>query len=125
MAERVDVLEASHEALQTELADTERHIQLGYQRAEKLRTALEALQDLLGDESAVELKKLGDPSGESVENGSVSRTMDKLQGEGEKSEKGKSSQAKGDEAAVTAGGETAKGAAAEGPTPVWLETKEA
>ena len=128
MAERVDVLEASHEALQTELADTERHIQLGYQRAEKLRTALEALQDLLGDESAVELKKLGDPSGESGENGSVSRTMDKLQGEGEKSDKGKSAKAKGDEAAATAGGangDAAKGDAAEGPTPVWLETKEA
>ncbi len=123
MAERVDVLEASHEALQTELADTERHIQLGYQRAEKLRTALEALQDLLGDESAVELKqKPGEPSGE---NGSVSRTMDKLQGDGEKSEKGKSAQAKGDESADTAGGEAAKGDAAEGPTPVWLETKEA
>ncbi len=128
MAERVDVLEASHEALQTELADTERHIQLGYQRAEKLRTALEALQDLLGDESAVELKKLGGPGGESGENGSVSRTMDKLQGDGEKSEKDKSAQAEGDEAAVTASGakgNAAKGDDAEGPTPVWLETKKA
>jgi len=122
MAERVDVLEASHEALQTELADTERHIQLGYQRAEKLRTALEALQDLLGDESAAARKKLEEPSGEGGENGSVSRTMDKLQGE--KSEKGKSSQAEGDPAAVTAGGDAAKGDA-EGPTPVWLEKKEA
>ncbi len=125
MAERVDVLEASHEALQTELADTERHIQLGYQRAEKLRTALDALQDLLGDESAAELKKPGELSGESGETGSVSRTMDKLQGEGEKSEKGKSAKGTVDEAAVTAGGEAAKGDAAEGPTPVWLETKEA
>ena len=122
MAERVDVLEASHEALQTELADTERHIQLGYQRAEKLRTALEALHDLLGDESAVELEQL---SGESGENGSVSRTMDKLQGEGEQPEKGKSAQAEGDAAAVTAGGEAEKSDAADGPTPVWLETKEA
>ena len=125
MAERVDVLEASHEALKTELADTERHIQLGYQRAEKLRTALEALQDLLGDESAVELKELGELSGESGQNGSVSRTMDKLQGDGEQSEKGKSAQAKGEAAAVTAGGDAAKSDAAEGPTPVWLETKEA
>ncbi len=125
MAERVDVLEASHEALKTELADTERHIQLGYQRAEKLRTALEALHDLLGDESAVELKKMEELSGESGENGSVSRTMDKLQGEGETPEKGKSAQAEGDPAAVTAGGEAAKGEAAEGPTPVWLEKKEA
>ncbi|MEJ2339531.1 MAG: hypothetical protein P8Y15_11675 [Gemmatimonadales bacterium] len=52
MAERVDVLEASHEALTTELAETERQIQGCYQRAEKLRTALEALQELLGDQAA-------------------------------------------------------------------------
>ena len=54
--------------------------------------------------------------------------MDKLQGEGEKSDKGKSAKAEGDEAAATAGGangDAAKCDAAEGPTPVWLEKKEA
>ena len=101
MAERVDVLEASHEALTTELAETERQIQGCYQRAEKLRTALEALQGLLGDQSVVELQQLegGD--------GSVSKVMDKLQEseDGKKGDKGESKEAE--------------------QTPVWLEKKEA
>ena len=99
MAERVDVLEASHEALRTELAETERQIQMGYQRAEKLRTALEALQGLLGADAVVELKEMeGD--------GSVSQVMDKLQKDDGKKGKG-------------------EGEEAEEQTPVWLEKKEA
>lgn len=106
MAERVDVLEASHEALTTELAETERQIQGCYQRAEKLRTALEALQELLGDQAVVELQQLEGLDGEAGD-GSVSKVMDKLQedGDGKKAGKGESKEAE--------------------QTPVWLEKKEA
>ena len=109
MAERVDVLEASHEALKTELAETERQIQGCYQRAEKLRTALEALQGLLGGETVLELQKL-DGADQVAEDGSVTKVMDKLQeNDGEKGKaKGKDD------------GETQ-----EEQTPVWLEKKEA
>jgi hypothetical protein len=107
MAERVDVLEASHEALNTELAETERQIQGCYQRAEKLRTALEALQELLGDQTVVELQQLEGLDGDGKNDGSVTKVMDKLQ----------------------EGGDTkkaAKGESKEGEqTPVWLEKKEA
>ena len=98
MAERVDVLEVSHEALKTELAETERQIQGCYQRAEKLRTALEALQGLLGDESVIEL---------GADDGSVSKVMDKLQEDDGDKGKGKGSKKE------------------EEQTPVWLEKKEA
>lgn len=104
MAERVDVLEASHEALTTELAETERQIQGCYQRAEKLRTALEALQELLGDQAVVELQQLEGLDGEAMGDGSVSKVMDKLQD----------------------GGDVKKGESKESEqTPVWLEKKEA
>lgn len=101
MAERVDVLEASHEALTTELAETERQIQGCYQRAEKLRTALEALQGLLGDQAVVGLQQLEGADG------SVTKVMDKLQedGDGKKGDKADSKEAE--------------------QTPVWLEKKEA
>lgn len=106
MAERVDVLEASHEALTTELAETERQIQGCYQRAEKLRTALEALQELLGDQAVVELQHLDGLDGAAKGDGSVSKVMDKLQGDdGKKGEKGESKEGE--------------------QTPVWLEKKEA
>jgi uncharacterized protein YidB (DUF937 family) len=107
MAERVDVLEASHEALNTELAETERQIQGCYQRAEKLRTALEALQGLLGDQAAVELQQLEGLDGDAKGDGSVSKVMDKLQegGDGKKADKGDSKESE--------------------QTPVWLEKKEA
>ena len=98
MGERVDVLEASHEALRTELAETERQIQMGYQRAEKLRTALEALHGLLGDDAVVELDQAAGDN-------NVSQVMDKLQKDGKKG-KGEAEEA-------------------EEQTPVWLEKKEA
>ena len=104
MAERVDVLEASHEALTTELAETERQIQGCYQRAEKLRTALEALQELLGDQAVVELQQLESLDGDAKGDGSVSKVMDKLQ-EGGDEKKGESKESE--------------------QTPVWLEKKEA
>ena len=100
MAERVDVLEASHEALKTELAETERQIQGCYQRAEKLRTALEALHELLGHETVMDLQG-AEAAGK---DGSVTKVMDKLQ----------------------EGGGTGEAAAGEAEqTPVWLEKKEA
>lgn len=106
MAERVDVLEASHEALTTELAETERRIQGCYQRAEKLRTALEALQGLLADQTAAELQQLEALDGAAKGDGSVTKVMDKLQEDG--------------------GGKAQKGEAkADQQTPVWLEKKEA
>ena len=107
MAERVDVLEASHEALTTELAETERQIQGCYQRAEKLRTALEALQELLGDQAVVELQQLEGLDGDAKGDGSVTKVMDKLQegGDGKKVDKGESKESE--------------------QTPVWLEKKEA
>jgi uncharacterized protein YidB (DUF937 family) len=107
MAERVDVLEASHEALTTELAETERQIQGCYQRAEKLRTALEALQELLGDQAVVELQQLEGLDGDAKGDGSVTKVMDKLQegGDGKKADKGESKEGE--------------------QTPVWLEKKEA
>ena len=107
MVERVDVLEASHEALTTELAETERQIQGCYQRAEKLRTALEALQELLGDQAAVELQQLEELDGDAKGDGSVTKVMDKLQegGAGKKADKGESKESE--------------------QTPVWLEKKEA
>jgi hypothetical protein len=108
MAERVDVLEASHEALKTELAETERQIQGCYQRAEKLRTALEALKELLGDEMVLELQKL-EGLDKATADGSVSKVMDKLQEEG--GEKGKDKGADAKEESEQ--------------TPVWLEKKEA
>lgn len=109
MAERVDVLEASHEALKTELAETERQIQGCYQRAEKLRTALEALQGLLGDEAVIELQTL-EGADQTTEDGSVSKVMDKLQESDGETAKGKG---KGDAKEETE------------QTPVWLEKKEA
>jgi len=107
MAERVDVLEASHEALNTELAETERQIQGCYQRAEKLRTALEALQELLGDQTVVELQQLEGLDGDAKSDGSVTKVMDKLQegGDTKKAAKGESKESE--------------------QTPVWLEKKEA
>ena len=107
MAERVDVLEASHEALNTELAETERQIQGCYQRAEKLRTALEALQELLGDQAVVELQQLERLDGDAKSDGSVTKVMHKLQegGDGKKADKGESKESE--------------------QTPVWLEKKEA
>lgn len=107
MAERVDVLEASHEALKTELAETERQIQGCYQRAEKLKTALDALQELLGDEAVVQLKNLEAADGKGGD-GSVTKVMDKLQEED--GAKGKAAQGE---------------AQASEQTPVWLEKKEA
>jgi excinuclease UvrABC nuclease subunit len=107
MAERVDVLEASHEALTTELAETERQIQGCYQRAEKLRTALEALQELLGDQAVVELQQLDGLDGAAKGDGSVTKVMDKLQ-EGDDGKKGEKGESKESE-----------------QTPVWLEKKEA
>lgn len=107
MAERVDVLEASHEALKTELAETERQIQGCYQRAEKLKTALDALKELLGDETVVALENLEKANAKGGD-GSVTKVMDKLQEDG--GEKGKA-----------AGGEAQAGE----QTPVWLEKKEA
>ncbi len=106
MAERVDVLEASHEALKTELAETERQIQGCYKRAEKLKTALDALQELLGHEAVVQLKDLEAAGGKG--DGSVTKVMDKLQEEG-----GAKGKAAGDEAQASE------------QTPVWLEKKEA
>ncbi len=107
MVERVDVLEASHEALTTELAETERQIQGCYQRTEKLRTALEALQELLSDQAAVELQQLERLDGDAKGDGSVTKVMDKLQegDDGKKGDKGDSKEAE--------------------QTPVWLEKKEA
>ncbi len=102
------MLEASHEALKTELADTERQIQGCYQRAEKLRTALEALQGLVGGETVLELQKL-DGTDEAAGDGSVSKVMDKLQEDD--GEKGK--------------GKGKSGAEEPEQTPVWLEKKEA
>lgn len=106
MAERVDMLQASHEALKTELAETERQIQGCYQRAEKLRTALEALQQLIGDQAVVDLQQLQAADGSAKGDGSVSKVMDKLQEDGSpKGNKGEAKQAE--------------------QTPVWLEKKEA
>lgn len=107
MAERVDVLEASHEALKTELAETERQIQGCYQRAEKLRTALEALQGLVADGPVIGLQTVD--GGDAADDGSVSKVMDKLQEDDGETAKGKGS----------------KSEAEPEQTPVWLEKKEA
>jgi hypothetical protein len=107
MAERVDMLQASHEALKTELAETERQIQGCYQRAEKLKTALEALQQLLSDGPVTGLSQPEVEAGAKTA-GSVTKVMDKLQEDGA----GKDKTAQNEEAVTE-------------PTPVWLEKKEA